>query len=182
MNVTAQLRPGGRVRRIAAAALLNCGRSRPYFWSFWVTLRRDRPLWRAHRATLPLNCASEPHEVLALDPADQVAGQVGQRPLDVEQVRPRATAVGVRGATDSGRSSRLEHRAVGQGDPRLDRVLQLADVPRPVVPQQSLHRVRGDLADRRAVLRADASRGSASPGAGCPRCARATAAGRCGSR
>ena len=45
-----------------------------------------------------------------------------------------------------------EHRAVGQGDPRLDRVFQLADVARPVVPQEGLHRVGGDLGDRRALL------------------------------
>ena len=45
-----------------------------------------------------------------------------------------------------------EHRAVRQGDARLDGILQLADVPRPGMPQQGLHGVGGDLGDLGAAL------------------------------
>ena len=119
-----------------------------------MTLRRDRPLWRAQRATFPLYCEQEPDEVLALDLADQVAGQVGQGPVDVDQRAARAGRRQVRGATDSGRSSRWRTEPSARAIARLDRVFQLADVPRPGVPQEGLHRVRGDLGDRRALLRA----------------------------
>ena len=84
---------------------LNVVRSRPYFWSFWVTLRRDRPLCRAQRATLPLVLGEQSDEVLALDLADQVAGQVGKRAFDVDQ---RAGARRLRGA--AGRPTRAGRR------------------------------------------------------------------------
>ena len=55
------IRAGSRTRpRRSSGAVLNSVELavRPYFWSFWVTLRRDRPLCRAQRATLPLYCES----------------------------------------------------------------------------------------------------------------------------
>ena len=47
----------------------------------------------------------------------------------------------------------MDHRAVGHRHRRLDRVLQLADVARPGVLQQRLHRLGVDLGDRRGAHR-----------------------------
>ena len=91
------------------------------------------------------------------------------------RARRRAPApdAGVRSSAVTGTSSvgpvRQDHRA-------LDQVLQLADVARPVVPRQRIHRLGRDRLDRSSSSGARTAARSAAPASGCPRAARAAAA------
>ncbi len=149
-------------------ASLNAARSSPYFCSFWVTLRLERPLWRAVRATLPL-CSSSTRTKYSRSTRpikSQVRSGRG-RSMSSSEVRGGSW---VRGATDSGKLSRLS--TVPSARLRAGRFLRSPRCPA-VVPEQGLHvcasrRSRTAAASVRAVL----LQGNGSPAEEYPRYAR----------
>ena len=104
-----------------------------------------------------LGVARRPRRASTPDPPGRSAGRgPGRRPSTATgrgRPAPGATGRGRRRPgwrISAGRSSQGQRRAVGEDHRPLDHVLQLADVPRPVVGDQGLDRLVVDVADRPA--------------------------------
>jgi hypothetical protein len=96
--------------------------------------------------------AQQPDEILALDLSNKIFGQIVKRSRDVDERGPRLGSHRARGDR-LGEIVAADDRSFSQSERRADRVLQLADIPRPWMFEEGLHRLRVDLSDYRVSPR-----------------------------